>query len=101
MDFAVPVPSAPEDPRRVGLDFPQHRPEVRRRGQGIVGVPFPVPVLEILRPGGVGLRDLPPAIESLCGAIPRYNIGAMSGTFLVMRSPFGGAGNVIVIRECG
>jgi len=31
-----------------------------------------------------------PAIESLCGSIPRYNISAMSGIFLVMQSPSGG-----------
>ena len=33
-----------------------------------------------------------PAIESLCGSIPRYSIPAMSGTFPVVKSPFGGAG---------
>lgn len=48
--------SPPEDSRRVRLDLPQHRPEVRRRGQGIVGVPILVPVLEIQRPFAVGLR---------------------------------------------
>jgi len=50
-----PRPSAPEDPRRVCLDLPQHLPEVRRRGQGIVGVPFSVLVSAIQRPGSVGL----------------------------------------------
>ena len=34
----------------------------------------------------------PPAIEYLCASIPRYNIVAMSGTFLVRQSPFGAAG---------
>ena len=49
------APSAPEDPRRVCLDLPQHRPEVRRRGQGIVGVSFPVLVPAIQRPGFISL----------------------------------------------
>lgn len=52
---APPRPSAPEDPRRVCLDLPQDLPEVRRRGQGIVDMPFVVPVPVMQRPGAVCL----------------------------------------------
>ena len=47
--------SAPENPSRVGLDLLKHHPEVGRRRQGIVDVPFLVPVLEIQRPFAVSL----------------------------------------------
>ena len=39
---------------------------------------------------------LAPAIESLCGSIPRYSIPAMSGIILVVASPFGGAGAPLI-----
>lgn len=47
--------SAPENPSRVGLDFTKNPPEVGSRGQGLVGVPFLVPVLEIQRPFAICL----------------------------------------------
>ena len=44
---------------------------------------------------------LNPVFESLCGSIPRYSIPAMSGTFSVVKSPFGGALEVRVPGDGG
>lgn len=51
----APRPSPPENPSRVGLDLLKHHPEVGGRWQGLVDVPFLVPVLEIQRPFAVCL----------------------------------------------
>ena len=51
------APSAPEYPRWVCLDLPQDLPEVRRWGQGIVGVPFPVLVPTTQRPFAIRLLE--------------------------------------------
>lgn len=53
LDFRSLRPSSPENPSRVGLDLLKHHPEVGRREQGFVDVPFLVPVLEIQRPFAV------------------------------------------------
>lgn len=87
------------DPRRVCLSLPPHRPEVGRRGQGIVGVPFSVLVSAIQRPGSVGLAvpdsghvGLRPAglvlpIEPLFEQRDGHSIGEVSAAELVLDVP--------------
>ena len=55
MDFMSLRSSAPENPSRVGLDLLKYHSEVSGRRQGLVDVPFLVPVLEIQRPGFICL----------------------------------------------
>ena len=55
LDIMSPRSSAPENPSRIGLDHLKHHPEVGGRRQGLVDVPFLVPVLEKQRPFAVSL----------------------------------------------